>query len=114
MSEEPVIRFSNKQSLGNLKAKIGQNLLTLTELTKSAVKSSESNELFKNCFKNFAASESVIEASCDKYNKINIIAGQLNFQVESIRKDCESLDEVCKQIDSLQKKSDHYHLTKSQ
>jgi hypothetical protein len=102
MSTEPVIKFSNEESKANIRAKIGQNLLNLIELTKSTVKSSESSELFKNCIKNFATCETLIENSCDKYNKIDIISTQLNYQVDAIKKDCELLEEINRKIEAIQ------------
>ena len=105
---EPVIKFSNEESKLSIKYKISQNLSNLIDLTKSTIKSSESSDLFKSCFKNFVNNESIIEQSCDKLKKVEIVANQLNFQVNQIQKDCDSLKEVCKQIDSVQKKQEHY------
>jgi hypothetical protein len=103
MSKEPIIKFSNEESKANLRYKIGQNLISLIDLTKSTIKSSETNELFRNCLKNFVANESLIESTCEKFKKIDIISTQLNYQVDAIHKDCELIQEVCKQIDSVQK-----------
>jgi len=108
MSSEPNIKFSNEESKASIKYKIESNLVNLIELTKSTVKSSETSELFKNCFKNFVANEFIIEQSCDKFKKIEIIASQLNYQVNAIKADCELYQEVCKQTDSIQKKDNHY------
>lgn len=108
-TSEPVIKFSNEESKAAIRYKIAQNLLNLIELTRSTVKSSESSELFKNCFKNFTANDSTIENSCDKLKKIEIIANQLNYQVETLQSDCILLKEVAKQIDSIQKKNTHYN-----
>lgn len=105
---EPVIKFSNEESKANIRSKIAQNLLNLIELTRSTVKSSESSDLFRSCFKNFTTNDQFIDASCDKFKKIEIIANQLNYQVETIQSDCNLLKEVSKQIDSIQKKSNHY------
>jgi hypothetical protein len=105
---EPAIKFSNEESKTNIKNKIEQNLINLIDLTKSVIKSSETHELFKNCFKNFTANEAVLEQSCDKLKKIEIISNQLNYQVTAIQSDCDLVQEVCKQIDSIQKKNNHY------
>jgi hypothetical protein len=105
---EPVIKFSNEESKTNIKNKIEQNLNNLIELTKSVIKGSESNDLFKSCFKSFVGNETLIEQSCDKFKKIDIISSQLNFQASAIQADCELIEEVCKQIDSIQKKDKHY------
>ena len=105
MSTEPKIKFSNEESKANLRSKIGQNLLNLIELTKSTVKGSESSELFKTCIKNFTANETLIENSCEKIQKIEIIAAQLNYQVEAIKVDCEQLKEVKDKIATIQKQS---------
>ena len=102
MSAEPVIKFSNEESKANIRAKIGQNILNIIELTKSTVKSSESSELFKSCIKNFAANESLIENSCEKFTKIDIISSQLNYQVDAIKKDCDLLTEIKLKIDAIQ------------
>ena len=102
MSVEPVIKFSNEESKANIRAKIGQNLLNIIELTKSTVKSSESSELFRTCIKNFAASETLIENTCEKYNKIDIISTQLNYQVDAIKKDCDLLNDIKLKIDAIQ------------
>jgi hypothetical protein len=103
MSKEPIIKFSNEESKANLRYKVGQNLINLIDLTKSTIKSSETNELFRNCLKNFVANESLIENTCEKLKKIDIISTQLNYQVDAINKDCQLIQEVCKQIDSIQK-----------
>lgn len=111
-SSEPTIKFSNQESISNLKAKVGQNVLNLVELTRSVVKSSDTSEQFRNCIRNFTANEATIEQSFEKYKKINIISNQLNDQVDQLHKDCESLGEICKQIDSIQKKTTHYNIGK--
>ena len=103
MSAEPVIKFSNEETKANIRSKIGQNTLNLIELTRSTVKSSESNDLFKNCLKNFVTNETLIENSCEKYKKIEIIATQLNYQVEAIKKDCDLLQDINSRIATLQK-----------
>ena len=83
---EPVIKFSNEESKAQIRNKIAQNLVNLIDLTRSSIKSSESSNLFKTCFKNFAANDPIIESSCDKFKKIEIIANQLNYQVRSENK----------------------------
>lgn len=103
-TSEPVIKFSNEESKANIKSKIAQNLNNLIDLTKSTIKTSETNDLFKTCLKNFAANEGIIEQSCEKFKKIEIVANQLNYQVNQIKEDTELLKEVCTQIDSVQKK----------
>lgn len=108
-TNEPVIKFSNEESKAAIRYKIAQNLLNLIELTRSTVKSSESSELFKTCFKNFTSNDSIIENTCDKFKKIEIIANQLNYQVEALQSDCNLLREITKQIDSIQKKTTHYN-----
>jgi len=106
---EPIIKFSNEESKANIRNKIAQNLLNLIELTNSTVKSSESRELFRSCFKSFVANDQTIENSCDKFQKIEIISNQLNYQVDSITSDLNTLGEISKQIDSIQKKTKHYN-----
>ncbi|RNA20987.1 phosphatidylinositol glycan anchor biosynthesis class U [Brachionus plicatilis] len=80
MSTEPQIKFSNEESKANIRYKIAQNTLNIIDLTKSTIKSSESNELFKNSFKKFIQNEQLIESTGDKLQKIHIIGSQLNFQ----------------------------------
>ena len=103
MSSEPTIKFSNEESKAIIRFKISQNLINLIELTKSTVKSSESSDLFKNCFKNFVANEDFILNSSDKLKRIEIISNQLNYQLESIKSDCEQIKEVKNQIENIQK-----------
>lgn len=104
-----MIKFSNEESKAQIRNKIAQNLVNLIDLTRSSIKSSESSSLFKTCLKNFVANDPVIESSCDKLKKIEIISNQLNYQVEAIQADCILLKEVTKQIDSIQKKTTHYN-----
>lgn len=104
MSTEPQIKFSNEESKANIRYKIAQNLLNIIDLTKSTIKSSESNELFKNSFKKFIQNEHFIESSGDKLKKIEIISSQLNFQVNKIKSDLELLQEVSSQIESIKHK----------
>ncbi len=101
---EPVINFSNEESIASIRNKISHNLGNLIDLTKSTIKYSESNDLFKSCIKTFVSNESLIEQSCEKFKKVQIISTQLNYQVSQIQQDVENLKEVCKQIDSVQKK----------
>lgn len=96
------IKFSIEETKANLRAKISQNLNNLVELTRSTVRTSETNELFKQCFKQFVANEPAIEASVDKLKKVEIISTQLNYQIEAIHKDCEQLKDVSHQISSIQ------------
>jgi hypothetical protein len=103
-TSEPKIQFSNEESKSSIRYKLGQSLTNLIELTKSTVKHSESSELFKTCVKNFAQNDTAIENSCEKFKKIEIIATQLNYQVDTIISDCQLLKEVCEQIDSIQRK----------
>lgn len=105
---EPIIKFSNEESKAVIRSKILQNLNNLIDLTKSTIKCSEHQDLFKTCFKTFVANESLVEQSCNKFKKVEIISSQLNCQVDQIQADCELLKEVCKQIDSIQKKKEHY------
>lgn len=108
MSTEPVtIKFSIEETKANLKSKHNQTLVSLLDLARSTVRSSESHELFKNCFKSFTSIEQPIEAAGEKLKKIDIISTQLNYQVDAIRADCEQLKEICHQINSAtsQKKS---------
>jgi hypothetical protein len=105
MSTEPVIKFSNEDSKARSRTSITKNIHNLVELSKSVTKSSESSDLFANCIKNFAAAGQTVELAHEKYKKIEIISTQLNYQLEAIKSDCESLQEICKQIDSIQKKS---------
>ena len=105
---EPIIKFSNEESKAAIRSKLAQNLSNLIELTRSAIKSSESQDLFKSCIKSFAANDSLIDQSCDKFKKIEIISSQLNCQVSQLKEDLEVLNEVCRQIDSVQKKREHY------
>lgn len=107
-TSEPVIKFSNEETKASIKNKIAQNLGNLIDLTKSTIKSSETQELFKASIKNFVANETTIEQSCEKFKKIQIVSSQLNYQVDQIKSDVELLKEVCKQIDSIQKKNEHY------
>jgi hypothetical protein len=60
---EPVIKFSNEESKAQIRNKIAQNLVNLIDLTRSSIKSSESSNLFKTCFKNFVANDPIIESS---------------------------------------------------
>lgn len=106
--QEPVIKFSNEESKANIRNRISQNLSNLVDLTKSTIKSSESSDLFKTCFKNFISNESAIDQGCEKFKKVEIVSSQLNLQVSQVKKDCELLSEICKQIDSIQKKKEHY------
>jgi hypothetical protein len=101
MSAEPVIKFSNEESKALIRSKIGQNLLNLIELTKSTVKSSQSSELFKQSIKSFVANENLIENSCDKFKKVEIISTQLNYQVEAIKEDCHLFKEINTRINSI-------------
>ena len=55
------------------------------------------------------ANDQTIENSCDKFQKIEIISNQLNYQVDSITSDLNTLGEISKQIDSIQKKTKHYY-----
>ena len=103
-SQEPKIKFNNEESKAQIRYKLGQNLLNLVDLTRSVVKSSESSELFKTCFRTYLANEPLIESTCDKLNKIEIISKQLNFQADAIKRDCELLKEVCDRINSIQTK----------
>lgn len=102
--QDPVIKFSNEESKANIRYKLAQNLVNLIELTKSTVKSSESSELFRNCFKNFIPNEQILEASGEHLNKIEIISSQLNYQVQTLHTECDLLKEICNQIDSIQRK----------
>jgi hypothetical protein len=101
---EPNIKFSNEESKANIRAKLNGNLLNLVDLTRSIVRSSESNELFRACFKTYLANEPLIESGCEKLKKVEIISQQLNLQVEAIKKDCQSLTEVCDQINAIHNK----------
>lgn len=101
---DPKIRFSNEESKSNIRSKLNQSLINLIDLTKSTIKSSESNDLFKSSIKQFVQNESIIENTCDQFKKIEIIATQLNYQVETLKSDCVLLGEVCEQINSIQKK----------
>ncbi len=103
---EPNIKFSNEESKANIRAKLGGNLLNLVDLTRSIVKSSESSDLFRACFKSYLASEPLIESSFEKLKKAEIISQQLNFQVEAIKKDCNQLKEICDQVNAIHNK--HY------
>jgi hypothetical protein len=107
-SPETNIKFSNEQSKESLRLKIGQAVASLIDLSHSAVKTSESSDLFKTSIRNFTTNESIIENSCDKYKKVQIIAGQLNYQVDALKKDANELKEICRQIDSIQKKKENY------
>lgn len=101
--EKPIsIKFSIEETKANLRSKVGQSLLNLIDLTKSTVRTSESNELFRQCFKQFVANEQTIESSVDKFKKIEIISTQLNYQIEAISNDCAQLKEVSNQIASIQ------------
>lgn len=104
-SEPIAIKFSIEETKANLRSKIGQNLLNLIDLTKSTVKTSESSELFKQCFKQFTSTEQQIESTSDKLKKIEIISAQLNYQIEAIRDDCKQLKEICSQIGSIQQQN---------
>ena len=108
-SSEPAIKFSNEESKSAIRSKLTQNLCNLIELTKSSIKGSETHELFKTSFKTFAANESLIEQSCDKFKKIEIISNQLNCQVTQIQDDVRLIQELCRQIDSIQKRREHYN-----
>lgn len=101
---EPVINFSNEESKSSIRNKISNNLVNLIDLTKSTIKHSESNDLFKSCIKTFVANESIIEQSCEKFKKVQIVSNQLNYQASQIQQDVELLKEVCNQIESVQKK----------
>jgi hypothetical protein len=103
MSTEPAphaIKFSIEETKENLKSKLSQSLLNLIELSKSTVRSSESQELFRQCIKSFALNESLIESSSDKLNKIEIISGILNYQVQTLEASCDQLKEITNQLTS--------------
>jgi hypothetical protein len=102
---EPNIKFSNEESKANIRAKLGGNLLNLVDLTRSVVKSSESSELFRVCFKSYIAQEALIESGCENLKKAEIISQQLNFQVEAIKKDCNALKEICDQVNAIHNKN---------
>ena len=104
-TNEPPIKFSNEESKAQIRAKLSQNFLNLVDLTKSTLASSESSDLFRNCFKNFISNEKIIESTCEKVKKIEIISKQLNFQVDAIKKDCDLLPEICDQINYIQNKT---------
>jgi len=95
------INFSNEEAKAQVRDKIVQNISSLTSLTKSTIKSSKSNELFNACLKAFAATESNIDNTGDKLNRINIITSQLKFQAEAIQQNCASFKEICDQIHSF-------------
>ena len=57
---DPKIRFSNEESKSNIRSKLNQSLINLIDLTKSTIKSSESNDLFKSNIKQFVQNESII------------------------------------------------------
>lgn len=105
MSAEPQIKFSNEESKANIRYKIAQNLLNIIDLTKSSIKSSNSNELFKKSFRKFVQNENLIDSTGDKLNKIEIVSSQLNFQVNKIKSDLELLKEISLQIDSIKHKN---------
>ncbi len=109
-SGEQLIKFSIEESKSAIRSKLSQNLSNLIDLTKSSIKGSETQDLFKSCFKAFSATESLIEQSCDKFKKIEIVSNQLNFQVSQIKDDVSQIDELCRQIDSIQKRKTHYNV----
>lgn len=96
------VKFSIEETKANLRGKLCQNLNNLVDLTRSTVRTSETNELFKQCFKQFVAHEAAIDASVDKLKKVEIIATQLNYQIEAIGNDCDQLKDVAHQISSIQ------------
>lgn len=95
------INFSNEEAKALVRDKIVQNISNLTSLTKSTIKLSKTNDIFNTCLKTFAATESNIENTGDKLNRINIITAQLKFQAEAIQENCSSFKEICDQISSI-------------
>ena len=97
------INFSNEEAKAVLRESISKNLNNLTQLTKTVCKSSKSNDLFQQTFKQYSTVETNIDNTGDRLNKINILTAQLRFQQEAIEQDCKSLKEICNQVNSLLK-----------
>lgn len=99
ITTEPEIKFSNEESKANVRARLAQNQLNLIELVNSLVDSSESSKLFRSTYKSFLSSESAyVEPTCDKLKKIQIVAEQLNCQVDAIKSSTSKLKELEDQI----------------
>jgi hypothetical protein len=93
--------FSNEEAKAVLRERILNSLNDLTVLSKNIVKSSKTTELFQHSFKTFSSTDSNIDNTGDKLNKINIITTQLNFQAEAIEADCKLFKEIQNQIGSI-------------
>lgn len=94
-------QFTNEEAKAALKEQIIQNLNNLTGLTRNTIKTSRTTELFQNSLKNFSSTDTNIENTGDKLNKINIITAQLKFQAEAIESDCKLFKEISSQINSI-------------
>lgn len=93
--------FSNEEAKSAIKERILASFNDLTALTKTIVKSSKTQELFQHSFKTYSSTDSNIDNTGDKLNKINIITTQLKFQAEAIETDCNIFQEIQSQVASI-------------